>query len=132
MLLVEDNLTNQKVIAAQLEALGVQMTLANNGREGFDRWTSGDFDLVLTDCHMPKMDGFELTAKLRLTEEKAQLPRTPVIAITANALRGEAERCIAAGMDDDLSKPVAIADLKDMLGKWLADTPSGKSKPPGP
>ena len=108
------------------------MTLANNGREGFDRWTSGDFDLVLTDCHMPEMDGFELTAKLRLTEEKAQLPRTPVIAITANALRGEAERCIAAGMDDDLSKPVAIADLKDMLGKWLADTPSGKSKPPNP
>jgi len=132
VLLVEDNLTNQRVIAAQLEALGVQMTLANNGREGFDRWTSGDFDLVLTDCHMPEMDGFELTAKLRLTEEKAQLSRTPVIAITANALRGEAERCIAAGMDDYLSKPVAIADLKDMLGKWLADTPSGRSKRPNP
>lgn len=122
VLLVEDNLTNQKVIAAQLETLGVQMTLANNGREGLEKWQAGDFDLVLTDCHMPEMDGFELTAKLRMTEAEAQRPRTPVIAITANALRGEAERCIASGMDDYLSKPVAIADLKDMLGKWLTAT----------
>lgn len=122
VLLVEDNLTNQKVIAAQLQALGVQMTLANNGKEGFDRWISGNFDLVLTDCHMPEMDGFELTAKLRQKENEEHLPRTPVIAITANALRGEADRCIASGMDDYLSKPVAIADLKNTLGKWLVDT----------
>lgn len=122
VLLVEDNLTNQMVIAAQLETLGVQMTLANNGKEGLEKWQEGDFDLVLTDCHMPEMDGFELTAKLRLTEAEARLPRTPVIAITANALRGEAERCIASGMDDYLSKPVAISDLKDMLGKWLTAT----------
>jgi PAS domain S-box-containing protein len=122
VLLVEDNLTNQKVIAAQLQALGVQMTLANNGKEGFDRWMSGNFDLVLTDCHMPEMDGFELTAKLRQKENEEHLPRTPVIAITANALRGEADRCIASGMDDYLSKPVAIADLKNTLGKWLVDT----------
>ena len=85
------------------------------------------YGLVLTDCHMPHMDGFELTAALR-REEDGRGARTPIIAITANALKGEDQRCLAAGMDDYLSKPVQLVALRDTLAKWL---PTGEpSHPP--
>ena len=119
VLLVEDNPTNQLVIKAQLTKLGHQVQVAPEGQQGFDAWESGGFDLVLADCHMPVMDGFEMTDAIRSVEKKGQLARTPIIAITANALSGEAERCKAAGMDDYLAKPVSIADLQDAILRHL-------------
>jgi signal transduction histidine kinase/CheY-like chemotaxis protein len=119
VLLVEDNPTNQLVIKAQLSKLGHQVEVAAEGQQGFDAWETGGFDLVLADCHMPVMDGFEMTAAIRGVEEKGHLARTPIIAITANALSGEADRCKAAGMDDYLAKPVAIADLEAAIQRHL-------------
>ena len=115
VLLVEDNVINQKVIQAQLEQIGYRVAVAQNGSEGFDIWKDGMFDIVLSDCHMPVMDGFEMTAAIRSAEDFDGRSRTPVIAITANALAGEAERCKAAGMDDYLSKPVRIDELSQAL-----------------
>ncbi len=83
-------------------------------------WQAGDYAILLSDCHMPEMDGFELTAAIRAGEEGGDR-RAPIIAITANALQGEAERCLAAGMDDYLSKPVSMKDLRSTLRKWMGD-----------
>jgi len=91
--------------------------VASNGREALDRWQSGDYALLLTDVHMPEMDGYELSIAIRSFEASER--RIPIIALTANALRGEAGNCRAAGMDDFLSKPAQLADLKAMLEKWL-------------
>ena len=119
ILLVEDNELNRQVILAQLSLLGFTAEAANDGLEGLERWQNGRFDLVLTDCHMPRMDGFELTAKIRAHENSSSLQRTPIIAITANALSGEDERCIAAGMDDYLAKPVSQAQMGETLNRWM-------------
>ncbi len=120
VLLVEDNETNQEVITTQLDLLGLGVEVAANGIEGLALWKSGRFDLVLTDCHMPEMDGFEMTAEIRKQEKARGENRIPVIAITANALKGESERCLAAGMDDYLSKPVALNALQKTLEQWLS------------
>ncbi|MEO8767493.1 MAG: ATP-binding protein [Nitrosospira sp.] len=123
ILIAEDNETNQKVIHQQLALLGYAADIADNGRVALDRWRSGDYALLLTDLHMPEMDGYELCAAIRLSE--AGKMRTPVVVLTANALRGEADRCYALGMDGYLSKPVQLVDLKAMLERWLA--PAGSS-----
>ena len=117
ILVAEDNETNQKVIQHQLGLLGFAADLAGDGREALERWESGDYALLITDLYMPKMDGYQLTAAIR--DEEAGLRRTPVIALSANALSEEAEHCRAAGMDDYLSKPARLEDLEDMLEKWL-------------
>lgn len=88
ILLVEDNEPNQEVISMQVNLLGHGVVIAENGVEGLEKWKSGDFDLVLSDCHMPVMDGFQMTGALRQHERANDLPRSPVIAITANALQG--------------------------------------------
>ena len=116
ILLVEDNEINQEVIATQVKLLGYDVDVAVNGTDGMEKWKSGDYNLILSDCHMPEMDGFEMTASIRQAENDN---RIPIIAITANALQGEAERCIAADMDDYLSKPVEMQRLKATLSKWL-------------
>jgi PAS domain S-box-containing protein len=120
ILLAEDNQTNQKVITQQLALLGYEIELAKDGVEAMKSLKTGTFDLLLTDCHMPEMDGFELTQNIRAGRTK----RTdlPIIAITANALSGEAEKCKAAGMDDYLSKPVELGALRTALEKWLPDS----------
>jgi len=117
ILLAENNQTNQKVITQQLALLGYETELAINGVEAMKLLKAGKFDLLLTDCHMPEMDGFELTQNIRA----GRTIRTdlPIIAITANALSGEAEKCKAAGMDDYLSKPVELGALRTALEKWL-------------
>jgi signal transduction histidine kinase/CheY-like chemotaxis protein len=120
ILLVEDNETNQDVITTQLKMLGYGVEVARNGAEGLEKWKRGSFDLVLADCHMPVMDGFEMTGEIRKYEENHDMARTPIVAITANALKGEAEKCLAAGMDDFLSKPVVLVDLKKTLGGWIS------------
>jgi CheY-like chemotaxis protein/HPt (histidine-containing phosphotransfer) domain-containing protein len=117
ILVAEDNEINQKVIRQQLTLLGYAADIAGNGREALKRWESGDYALLLTDIHMPEMDGYELTAAIRHAEGGSR--RAPIIAFTANALKGEAEHCRAVGMDDYLSKPVQLAHLKAILQKWM-------------
>ena len=127
ILLAEDNPTNQDVIKRQLNVLGFTCEIANDGKEGLDAWNTGRYAILLTDCHMPEMDGYELTGAIR-EQEKGSGKRSPIVAITANALQGEAERCIAAGMDDYLSKPVAMPALHAALTKWMPT--QGKSSAP--
>ncbi len=120
ILVVEDNEINQQVIARQLALLGYAADVAGNGLEALERLGGADYALVLTDLHMPAMDGYELTMAERSRERVHGGRRVPIVALTANALKGEAQRCRAAGMDDYLSKPVALDELKAMLDKWLA------------
>jgi PAS domain S-box-containing protein len=123
VLVAEDNETNQKVIQQQLALLGYASDVASNGSEALERWRSGDYALLLTDLNMPEMDGYELSVAIRAEEKGSR--HLPIFALTANALKGEAERCRVAGMDDFLSKPMPLADLEAMLGKWLpASRPS--------
>ncbi|GAB4173858.1 MAG: hypothetical protein Fur0039_15510 [Rhodocyclaceae bacterium] len=132
ILVAEDNETNQQVIRQQLALLGLAAEIAGDGAEALERWKSGEYALVLTDLHMPRMDGYELTAAIRSAEADAGAGRSPIIALTANALKGEAERCKAAGMDDYLSKPVRLAELKAVLERWLpvANAPAGAVQAP--
>jgi len=116
ILVAEDNEYNQKVILQQLMLLGRIADIANNGQEALARWATGAYAILITDLHMPLMDGYELTAAIRAAEGGHS--RIPIIAFTANALKGEAERCKAIGMDDYLSKPVQLVQLKAMLKKW--------------
>ena len=95
---------------------------AEDGQQGLEKWRSGRYALVLADVHMPVMDGYEMTRALRSEESRRGLPRTPVVALTAAALKGETERCLNAGMDDYLAKPVSIAELVGCLQKWLPHT----------
>jgi len=134
ILVAEDNEINQKVILQQLALLGQTADIANNGREALEMWQSGDYALLFADLHMPEMDGYELTKAIRaaeavgaIHESPVQGPRIPIIAFTANALKGEAEHCIAIGMDDYLSKPVQLVNLKAMLEKWLPVAGAGET-----
>jgi two-component system, sensor histidine kinase and response regulator len=113
----EDNEINQKVIRQQLGLLGYAADIATTGREAFKRYQSGNYVLLLTDLHMPEMDGYDLTLQIRAAE--GGRARMPIIALTANALRGESERCLAVGMDEYLSKPAPLAALAAVLEKWL-------------
>jgi CheY-like chemotaxis protein/HPt (histidine-containing phosphotransfer) domain-containing protein len=114
VLVAEDNETNQQVIVRQLGLLGFAADVARDGRAAFDLWKSGDYALVLSDLHMPVMDGFELTRAIRAAEAGGER-RIPIVALTANTLKGEAERCRTAGMDDYLSKPLQLAHLRALL-----------------
>src|SRR5690606_15764468 len=117
VLVVEDNATNQKVAAAMLGALGVHSVVAENGLVAVEKVRSQHFDLVLMDCQMPVMDGFAATAAIRaLTAESA---RMPILALTANAMQGDEARCLAAGMDGFLPKPMTLGMLAAALGRWL-------------
>lgn len=118
ILVAEDNAMNQKVILRQLMLLGFETDMAGDGREALFRWQRGHYGLLLSDLHMPYMDGFELTAAIRAIEQ-ADSTRIPIIALTANAMQGEAKRCREAGMDGYLSKPLQLGDLKNLLQMWL-------------
>ncbi len=118
ILVAEDNEINQKVLRQQLAQLGYAADFATNGRAALQRWSSGDYALLLTDLHMPEMDGYDLTLAVR-AQESGRSPM-PIIALTANALQGEAERCRAVGMDEYLSKPATLAELAAALERWLS------------
>ncbi|MBT3702920.1 MAG: response regulator [Alphaproteobacteria bacterium] len=118
ILIAEDNLTNQDVIRRQLNLLGYTAEIVDDGEFGFEAWRTGRYGLILTDCHMPNMDGYEMTEAIRGAESDTE-NRIPIVAITANALQGEADRCLACGMDDYLSKPLEMIKLRRMLAKWL-------------
>jgi CheY-like chemotaxis protein/HPt (histidine-containing phosphotransfer) domain-containing protein len=123
ILLAEDNETNREVMQEQLRLLGYTCEMAEDGAQALQMWRTGRYALLLTDCNMPNMDGFELTAKIR----QAELPGTylPIIAVTANAMQGEAQRCLEQGMDAYLSKPLRLNELGLMLAKWM---PLGKAE----
>jgi CheY-like chemotaxis protein/HPt (histidine-containing phosphotransfer) domain-containing protein len=125
ILVAEDNAVNQDVARAYLEELGCHATLAGDGEVALGLVRAQQFDLVLMDCMMPRMDGFAATAAIReLEASHPDRPRVPIIALTASALQGERERCLAAGMDDFLPKPLPLNDLRAMLSHWLASTGS--------
>jgi signal transduction histidine kinase/DNA-binding response OmpR family regulator len=114
ILVAEDHPVNQQVILRQLRILGHEVEVAPDGATALAIWRHGHWDMVITDCHMPVMDGFQLTAAIR-AEEGETGRHTPILALTANALSGEAERCVAAGMDGYLSKPVELAKLREAV-----------------
>ncbi len=119
LLLVEDNLTNQKVAKRLLEKQGYAVDTANDGRQAIAALLSTPYDLVLMDVQMPEMDGFEATHQIRALETSGRLPHLPIIALTAEAMEGDREQCLAAGMDDYISKPIIAAELKRKVAQWL-------------
>ena len=121
LLFAEDHQLNREVISMQLAKLGFACDCAEDGEQAWARLTApgADYALLLTDCHMPRLDGYDLARRVRSREAELGLPRLPIVALTANALQGEAERCLALGMDGYLSKPVQLQDLRDGLAQVL-------------
>ncbi len=137
VLVVEDNAVNQKVVARMLERWGVQYVIASNGREALEKLQQETFQIVLMDCQMPEMDGYEATRRLRERERAdASQPHIPVIALTANALPEDEQRCLDAGMDDYLAKPIKPDLLHQKLVYWsqrcTQGSPSSKDALPPP
>ena len=118
VLIVEDNLVNQRVAARLVEKMGYRAAVVDNGLEAIHAFQRENYDLILMDCQMPEVDGFTATIEIRRLESPGS--RLPIIAMTANAMRGDREKCIAAGMDDYISKPVAYDDLRLLVTRWLA------------
>jgi signal transduction histidine kinase/DNA-binding response OmpR family regulator/HPt (histidine-containing phosphotransfer) domain-containing protein len=126
VLLVEDNPVNQELAQHMLEFLGCRCAIAPDGRAALDALTRDAFDVVLMDCQMPVMDGFEATAAIRRREaSRGDEPRQPIVALTAGAIEGDREKCLAAGMDDFLSKPFSLEQLETTLRRWLPERPRG-------
>lgn len=135
ILLIDDHPTNRLVIARQLALAGYACEAVASGEEGLQRWRSGRYALLLSDVHMPGLDGYGLARALREEEARAGIGlgdprRTPLLALTASALKGEAEACLAAGMDDCLIKPIAVARLAASLRQWLPHTAPSEPPPP--
>jgi PAS domain S-box-containing protein len=128
ILLVEDNVINQQVAVGILQIQGYSVTVANNGKEALDAYAQGAFDLILMDCHMPEMDGFDATMEIRKRERAGGGKRVPVVALTANAMASDREECLNAGMDDHLSKPFSMQTMQEMLDRWMPATPAVNSQ----
>jgi CheY-like chemotaxis protein/HPt (histidine-containing phosphotransfer) domain-containing protein len=119
ILVAEDNPVNQEVAVAMLESLGCQVAVVANGREAVAAVTRARYDLILMDCHMPVLDGFAATLEIRRQEQADARPAVPIIALTANVIKGFREQCLAVGMNDYLSKPFTQAQLQTLLQQWL-------------
>jgi signal transduction histidine kinase/CheY-like chemotaxis protein len=120
VLVVEDNAINQEVAIGMLQKIGFNAGVARNGQEGFDAVANSHFDLILMDCQMPVLDGYEATKAIRGREIQNGEARIPIIALTANAMIGDSEKCLAAGMDDYMSKPFEEQVLEEKIGFWLS------------
>ena len=138
ILLVEDNPVNQEVGMAMLEGLGCLATLSGNGEEALAELARGSFDLVLMDCQMPGMDGYQATRQIRADEAREaslggrEPTRLPIIALTAHAMMGNRDACLKAGMDDYLTKPFTQAGLRLLLSRWLPEYASLRDRTAGP
>ncbi len=120
ILLADDNETNKMVIGQQLQMIGYLAESAKDGREALEMWRTGSYAMLMTDCHMPEMDGYQLSETIR--REEPDGGRIPIMAITADALKGAAQKCFAAGMDDYLTKPIQLYQLQQAMERWLPDT----------
>ena len=119
ILLAEDNAVNQEVAKYMLQGIGCTLELANNGQEAIHAVEKSTYDLVLMDCMMPEMDGYQATAEIRRRQNAGQLPHFPIVALTANAIEGDREKCLIAGMDDYLSKPFTAESLLRVIKSWV-------------
>jgi CheY-like chemotaxis protein/HPt (histidine-containing phosphotransfer) domain-containing protein len=119
VLVVEDHPMNREVLLLQLKLLGIAADTAENGVDALAAWGRGRYAAVLADVHMPRMDGHALARRLRAAEADRGAARTPIVAVTADAIKGEEERCLASGMDAYLVKPVSIEQLRATLERWL-------------
>jgi CheY-like chemotaxis protein len=122
---VEDNAINQRVALHALQKLGIAAEAVADGEQALAALAGRDYRLVLMDCQMPVLDGYAATRRLRADGQAARDPRVLVIAMTANAMQGDREACLAAGMDDYLTKPLTVAQLREVLGRWLDPAPAG-------
>ena len=120
VLVAEDNAVNQRLATRLLERMGHTCVVANNGQEAVHAFQPGTFDVILMDIQMPQMDGYQATAAIRAIERERYARRTPVIALTAHAMKGDREKCLAADMDDYLSKPIKAEELRAALGRMTA------------
>jgi len=118
VLAAEDNAVNKKLISRLLEKAGFVADIVENGRQAVEAVARVDYDAVLMDCQMPEMDGYQAAAAIRAAES-GQSRRVPIIALTASAMESDRERCMAAGMDDYLTKPIKPSELADVLGRWI-------------
>ena len=135
VLLAEDNVVNQEVAREVLSALGCQVEVVESGQKVIDAWTDFAFDLIVMDCQMPGMDGYEATRTIRDREGRNGYEPIPIIALTAHALKGDRDKCLAVGMNDYLAKPFTRAELASVLGRWLPrdnHQESPLSSPPEP
>ena len=123
VLLAEDNKINQRISKSFLEKCNACVTVVENGQEAIDALAEQSYDALFLDCQMPILDGFQTAIRIRQNEEQHGKSRLPIIAMTANALQDDRERCLQAGMDDYLSKPVKVEDLKAMLLRWTEAKP---------
>jgi CheY-like chemotaxis protein/HPt (histidine-containing phosphotransfer) domain-containing protein len=118
VLVVEDNVINQKVVVKMLERLGVPSTVAENGRQAVQMFEEHRYELIFMDIQMPEMDGLEATKAIRARQDPSS--RTVIVALTANAMQGDRDRCLQAGMDDYLAKPIKQSDIESILAKWVS------------
>ncbi len=132
VLLAEDNKTNQIVGTKILEKMGCQVTVANNGAEAVEKLREDSFDIVFMDIQMPQLDGIEATRKIRLPETGAVNPATPIVAMTAHVMKGDKDRCLEAGMDGYISKPISPAKVAEALDIHVAKKSRRIPAPPGP
>jgi CheY-like chemotaxis protein len=116
VLVAEDNAVNQTVVMRLLEKLNCVVDLAVNGQEAVDMASTGDYDMIFMDCQMPVMDGYQATGELRALE--SERARIPIVAMTAHAMAGDRERCLEAGMDDYIAKPLGERGLREVLERW--------------
>lgn len=129
ILVIDDQPTNRDVLQRQLTHLGYECEMAVHGQEALQMWKNGSYDLILTDCHMPVMDGYEFTKQVRqLERNEGSQGHIPIIAITANAMKESSQQCMSSGMDDYLTKPVELDKLGKVVKKWLKLSPSLKAK----
>jgi CheY-like chemotaxis protein len=126
-LVVEDNAVNQEMARAMLDMLGFEVLTASNGQEGVDAAANNpDLVLILMDCQMPVMDGLAAARAIRASESRGT--RIPIVALTGNAMPGDREACVAAGMDDYLAKPFSLTALREMIDRWAELVSGGRLK----